>query len=255
MESAGRRVGQGSRRRKPLHPLGRGPKIGVRLGCCPARGIARERRAAENRPTEPGRASPGEGSPSSPRRTFSSSARPKTVVIGGGVIGLGIGWRLAQAGCRVAVFERGEAGRGASWAAAGMLAAAIETEPGEEPLLPLTLDSQRLWPGFAASSRRRAACRSSYRGEGTLDRRAQPRRRRGAAPFLRIPARARARARMAERGRGAAARAASASRHRRRGFEPQRPSGREPLPCPRADRRLPRRRGRAARALRGREKS
>jgi len=30
-----------------------------------------------------------------------------------------------------------------------MLAAAVETEPGEEPLLPLALESQRLWPDFA----------------------------------------------------------------------------------------------------------
>ena len=50
-------------------------------------------------------------------------------VIGGGVCGLGIGWRLAQAGCNVHVFDRGEAGKGASWAAAGMLAARAEAEP------------------------------------------------------------------------------------------------------------------------------
>src|SRR3954462_5080476 len=47
--------------------------------------------------------------------------RPRTVVIGAGVIGLGIAWRLAQAGCAVTVYDRGEAGRGASWAAAGLL--------------------------------------------------------------------------------------------------------------------------------------
>src|SRR5262249_21431132 len=78
-----------------------------------------------------------------------SSSHPKTVIIGAGVMGLGIAWRLAQAGCPVTVYERGEAGRGASWAAAGMLAAAIETEPGEEQLLALTLESQRMWPAFA----------------------------------------------------------------------------------------------------------
>ena len=64
-------------------------------------------------------------------------------------MGLGIAWRLAQSGCPVTVYDRDEAGRGASWAAAGMLAAAVETEPGEEKLLALTLESQRLWPDFA----------------------------------------------------------------------------------------------------------
>ncbi|HKM71932.1 MAG TPA: FAD-dependent oxidoreductase, partial [Stellaceae bacterium] len=35
-----------------------------------------------------------------------SSSRPKTVVIGAGVMGLGIAWRLAQAGCPVTVYDR-----------------------------------------------------------------------------------------------------------------------------------------------------
>jgi glycine oxidase len=97
-----------------------------------------------------------------------ASDRPKTVIIGAGVIGLGIAWRLAQAGCKVTVYDRGEAGRGASWAAAGMLAAAVETEPGEEPLLPLTLESQRLWPDFAAELEAATGISVEYRDEGTL---------------------------------------------------------------------------------------
>ena len=97
-----------------------------------------------------------------------SGARPKTIVIGGGVIGLGIAWRLGQAGCRVTVYERGEAGHGASWAAAGMLAAAVETEPGEENLLALNLESQRLWPDFAAELEAASGIAPEYRDEGTL---------------------------------------------------------------------------------------
>jgi len=81
---------------------------------------------------------------------------------------LGIAWRLAQAGCRVAVYDRADAGHGASWAAAGMLAAAVETEPGEEPLLPLTLESQRLWPGFARELEQASGISVEYRDEGTL---------------------------------------------------------------------------------------
>ncbi|MBV9867462.1 MAG: glycine oxidase ThiO [Abitibacteriaceae bacterium] len=47
-------------------------------------------------------------------------------IIGGGVIGLACAWRLAQAGAQVAVFERGQVGHEASWAAAGMLAPQCE---------------------------------------------------------------------------------------------------------------------------------
>lgn len=84
-------------------------------------------------------------------------------------MGLGIAWRLAQSGSPVTVYDRGEAGRGASWAAAGMLAAAIETEPGEEKLLALTLESQRLWPDFARELHAASGISVGYRHEGTMD--------------------------------------------------------------------------------------
>lgn len=84
------------------------------------------------------------------------------------MIGLGIGWRLAAAGCHVYIFDRAAAGRGASWAAAGMLAAGVETEPGEERLLDLGRESQRLWPGFARELEGIAGIDIGYRDEGTL---------------------------------------------------------------------------------------
>ena len=49
-----------------------------------------------------------------------------------------------------------------------MLAAAVETEPGEEPLLPLTLESQRMWPEFAREVEAASGVSVNYRGEGTL---------------------------------------------------------------------------------------
>jgi len=89
-------------------------------------------------------------------------------VIGAGVIGLGIGWRLARAGCPVTVFDRGAAGRGASWAAGGMLCGGVETEPGEEALWPLAALSQRLWPDFRDSVEADSGLAVGYRDEGTL---------------------------------------------------------------------------------------
>jgi glycine oxidase len=100
--------------------------------------------------------------------TMIAPSRPKTVVIGAGVVGLSIAWRLAQAGCPVTVFDRAKAGRGASWAAAGMLAAAVETEPGEEKLLALTLESQKLWPRFAREIEAASGISIGYRDEGTI---------------------------------------------------------------------------------------
>ncbi len=98
----------------------------------------------------------------------SSGARPRVAIIGAGVCGLGIGWRLAQAGCEVAAYDKGAAGHGATWAAAGMLAGGVETEPGEEALLPLAQLSQRMWPDFARELRAASGIDVEYRDEGTL---------------------------------------------------------------------------------------
>jgi glycine oxidase len=94
--------------------------------------------------------------------------RPNVAIVGGGVMGLAIGWRLAAARCKVAIFERGEAGHGASWAAAGMLAAAVEAEPGEAGLYALNRLSQEKWPGFAAELEVASGIPVGYRAEGTL---------------------------------------------------------------------------------------
>jgi glycine oxidase len=50
-----------------------------------------------------------------------------------------------------------------------MLAAAVETEPGEEKLLALTLESQRLWPDFAHELHAASGISVGYRDEGTMD--------------------------------------------------------------------------------------
>jgi glycine oxidase len=98
----------------------------------------------------------------------SGADRPRVAIVGGGVIGLSVGWRLRQAGCNVTVFERGEPGRGASWAAAGMLAAGIEAEPTEEKLFEFGRFSQALWPGFAAELEAASGQEIGYDPTGTL---------------------------------------------------------------------------------------
>ncbi len=90
------------------------------------------------------------------------------VIIGGGICGLGIGWRLAAAGRAVTVFERGQAGMAATWAAAGMLAPRVEAEHGEEALLPLALESRAMWRGFATELEAETGIDVDYRTEGTL---------------------------------------------------------------------------------------
>jgi glycine oxidase len=95
--------------------------------------------------------------------------KPRVVIIGAGVIGLAIAWRLAARAVPVTVFDKGAAGSGASNAAAGMLAAAMEAEPGEEALVALGRASQACWPSFAAELRSAAGIDIGLRNEGTLN--------------------------------------------------------------------------------------
>jgi glycine oxidase len=95
-------------------------------------------------------------------------SKPGVTIIGAGVIGLGVAWRLAQRGAAVTVFDRAGAGQGATHAAAGMLAACAEAEPGEQALVAIGRLSQSLWPGFAAELEQASGLSVDLRREGTL---------------------------------------------------------------------------------------
>ena len=103
-----------------------------------------------------------------PNRPARNVNKPNVAIIGAGVIGLGIAWRLALRGVPVAVFDKGASGAGASHAAAGMLAACAEAEPGEEALVTLGRASQARWPAFAAELKRASGVDVGLRPEGTL---------------------------------------------------------------------------------------
>ncbi|PTQ54048.1 MAG: Glycine oxidase ThiO [Hydrogenibacillus schlegelii] len=70
------------------------------------------------------------------------------LVVGGGMIGLAIARQLAVRGVRVIVAEQAGVGSGASQAAAGMLAAQVETEE-DGPFFDLQVASRRLWQKWA----------------------------------------------------------------------------------------------------------
>lgn len=65
-------------------------------------------------------------------------------MVGGGVIGLTSAFRLARAGFAVTLFDPSP-GRGATWAAAGMLAPSAEVAPGEEANYALQRDARAAW--------------------------------------------------------------------------------------------------------------
>jgi glycine oxidase len=96
-----------------------------------------------------------------------SEAAPDVVVLGGGVIGLSIAWRARQRGLTVEVVDDAP-GRGASWAAAGLIAPVTEVHHGEEALLDLAADSARRYPDFIEELEEAAGRPAGYRRSGTL---------------------------------------------------------------------------------------
>lgn len=94
--------------------------------------------------------------------------KPRIFIIGGGICGLGTGWYFARAGYSVTIFERGEIGRGASWAAGGMLPPEIETEPTEKNLYRLSAESFALWPEFASRLESESGKKIHLRQNGSM---------------------------------------------------------------------------------------
>lgn len=95
-----------------------------------------------------------------------SSSQPRVAIIGAGIIGLSLAFELAfRRGTRVTLFDTRARGRGASWAAAGMIAPAFEAaaEAGVHPrLFDLCLESAALWPAFAADIERVSGLPSGF---------------------------------------------------------------------------------------------
>jgi glycine oxidase len=90
------------------------------------------------------------------------------IVIGAGVQGCAVAWRLARAGRRVVVLERAIPGAEASSAAGGILSPGVEAlEPG--PFYLLGRASLALYPEFLAALRRDSGVDVGWRAGGTLE--------------------------------------------------------------------------------------
>src|SRR2546428_9811364 len=89
-------------------------------------------------------------------------------IVGGGICGLSIGWKLAKRGLRVLVLEKGEAGHGATWAALGILFPRVGDDPRGPAFTKLCVESHRLWPTFAKEVESESEIEIDYGREGAL---------------------------------------------------------------------------------------
>jgi glycine oxidase len=97
----------------------------------------------------------------------SPSRSPDVAIIGGGIMGSAVAFRLAQRGVAVTVIERGIPGAEASSAAAGILGPQMEAD-GPGPLLELGLQSRALYPALAAELRDTTGIDVGYTRSGVL---------------------------------------------------------------------------------------
>ena len=90
----------------------------------------------------------------------------EVIIIGGGIIGLSLAISLRKQGLRVLIVERGEPGREASYAAAGMLVAEGDETP--PALRVLAEESARLYPEFAHELEDESGVSVDLRDYGTI---------------------------------------------------------------------------------------
>jgi glycine oxidase len=96
---------------------------------------------------------------------MASGSSADVVVIGAGVIGCSVAYYLARAGARVQVVERGEIGREASWASAGMISAPPFSD---DPTGRFYRAGAALFPEFEAAIRAETGIEIGYRRCGSL---------------------------------------------------------------------------------------
>jgi len=96
------------------------------------------------------------------------SGKRRVMIVGAGIIGSSIAWRLAQAGAEVTLIDAGRLGGEASWAGAGMLAPGGEFDR-ESVWTRLSNESMDLYPAFVEELSRESGVPIDYRVCGAVE--------------------------------------------------------------------------------------
>jgi glycine oxidase len=92
---------------------------------------------------------------------------PEVIIVGAGLIGVSIALELRDRGAEVLVLDRGEPGREASSAAAGMLAAFDPETP--VPLRAIAAESARMFPDYVRRIEGLSGLSADFRRQGSIE--------------------------------------------------------------------------------------
>src|SRR5438105_2211932 len=90
----------------------------------------------------------------------------QAIVVGGGVMGLAAARELRRLGYGVTLLEKGQPGRAASWASAGIIGATLRHEG--DPSVEMRRVSRQLWPSFADALHAESGLDPEYREIGCI---------------------------------------------------------------------------------------
>lgn len=96
------------------------------------------------------------------------------IIVGAGIIGASIAWRLSQSGLRVLLLDAARMGGEASSAGAGMLAPGGEIEQ-PSPWIDLAIESLRSYPAFIAELEEQTGCQIDFECLGAVELAPSPR--------------------------------------------------------------------------------
>ena len=94
--------------------------------------------------------------------------RADVIVVGAGIIGSSIAWKLARKGLRVVLIDARAMGGEASWASAGMLAPGGEFDR-SGPWLDFALESSQMYPNYLSELTAESGCSIDFRQSGAVE--------------------------------------------------------------------------------------
>src|SRR3989344_2407199 len=100
-------------------------------------------------------------------RPSQNTSETDVIIVGAGLIGLSIAYRLAKRGKKVLIIEKEKVGTKASWASGGMIQP-VKENSGDPQFLKVCMDSASMYPAFVAEIEKDSGMDVEYQAKGGI---------------------------------------------------------------------------------------